>query len=135
VKITNFLPLAAISGGLWNKLTVRLISTSFGDEVVPRRKKGLVIRPKLSSDELEARIMALIQGGHRRIKGITIIHVGSFGTEPNWYARPNPSRVSMREFVSALAKVRKEFDLLSDESAGAPQYRSPLGGSSRSRIV
>ena len=90
---------------------------------MPRRKKHAVVRPKLSANEIETRMMALIQGGHRRIKGITIVHVGSFGTEPNWFARPNPSRVSdssMKEFVSALAKVRKEFDLLFDEGAEAP---------------
>jgi hypothetical protein len=43
------------------------------------------------------------------------VFVGSFGQEPNWFARPRPSRVSeacMREFVTALARVRKEFDLL-----------------------
>ena len=79
-----------------------------------RRKKEAVIRPKLTADEIEARMMALIQGGRRRIKGITIIYVGSFGTEPNWFAHPKPSRVStasMQEFVRALAQVRKEFDL------------------------
>lgn len=101
-----------------------------GDEVVPRRrKKEPVIRPKLSADEIEARIMALIQGGRRRIKGITIIYVGSFGTEPNWFARPKPRRVSnasMREFVSALAKVRKEFDLVFDDGAHAHTYVSDL---------
>lgn len=88
-----------------------------------RRKRSMVIRPKLSADEIEARMMALIEGGHRRIKGITIVHVGSFGSEANWFARPNPSRISdssMKEFVSALAKVRKEFDLLFDENAEAP---------------
>ena len=86
---------------------------------MPRRRKRTVIRPKLAADEIASRIMALIQGGHRRIKGITIVHVGSFGTEPNWFARPSPSRVSsasMKEFVSALAKVRKEFDLLFDSA-------------------
>ena len=94
-----------------------------------RRKKVAVIRPKLSPDEIEARIMALIQGGRRRIKGITIIYVGSFGTEPNWFARPKPSRVSnasMRKFVSALAQVRKEFDLLFDESGSRPQLRASI---------
>jgi len=95
----------------------------------------MVIRPKLSADEIEARMMALIQGGHRRIKGITIVHVGSFGTEPNWFARPNPSRVSnasMKEFVSALARVRKEFDLLFDEGADA-RNRLGFGNLSTSR--
>jgi hypothetical protein len=95
-----------------------------------RRKKEAVIRPKLSADEIEARLMALIQGGRRRIKGITIVHVGSFGTEPNWFARPNPCRVSnasMKEFVSALATVRKEFDLLFDEGAHARTHVTDLG--------
>jgi hypothetical protein len=42
------------------------------------------------------------------------VFVGSSGQEPNWFARPLPSRVSgvcMREFVAALARVRREFDL------------------------
>jgi hypothetical protein len=95
--------------------------------VMPRRRKRYVVRPKISANEIENRIMALIDGGHRRIKGITIVYVGSFGTEPNWFARPNPSRVSeasMREFVSALAKVRKEFDLRVDEGIDPPDYLS-----------
>ena len=94
---------------------------------MPRRRKKNVIRPKLSADEIEARLMALIQGGRRRIKGVTIVHVGSFGTEPNWFARPNPSRVTdaaMREFVSALAKIRKEFDLSFDDGEDVRDYAS-----------
>jgi hypothetical protein len=50
-----------------------------------------------------------------KLKGVAFVFVGSFGQEPNWFARPRPSRVSeacMREFVTALARVRKEFDLL-----------------------
>jgi hypothetical protein len=50
----------------------------------------------------------------REAQGVAFVFVGSFGQEPNWFTRPRPSRVSdacMREFVSALARVRKEFDL------------------------
>jgi hypothetical protein len=50
----------------------------------------------------------------RKLKGVGFYYVGSFGREPNWFARPVPSRVSdacRREFVTALAKVRQEFDL------------------------
>src|SRR5262245_39669788 len=96
---------------------------------MPRRRKRHVVRPKISADEIEARIMALIHGGRRSIKGITIVFVGSFGSEPNWFARPNPSRVSatsMREFVSALAKVRQEFDLRVEEGIDLPDYISGL---------
>ncbi len=49
-----------------------------------------------------------------KLKGVAFVFVGSFGQEPNWFARPRPSRVSdacMREFVTALARVRREFDL------------------------
>jgi hypothetical protein len=50
-----------------------------------------------------------------KLQGIGFVYVGSFGQEPNWFARPIPTRVSdkcRREFVTALAAVRKEFDLL-----------------------
>jgi len=96
---------------------------------VPRRRKKHVERPGLAPAEIEARIMALIQGGRRRIKGITIVYVGSLGTEPNWFARPNPSRVSepsMRAFVTALAKVRQEFNLLIEKGTDPPDYLSGL---------
>ena len=50
-----------------------------------------------------------------KLKGVRFVHVGSFGQEPNWFAQPLPTRISeacRRAFVTALAKVRKEFDLL-----------------------
>jgi hypothetical protein len=53
----------------------------------------------------------------RKITGVEFVYVGSLGSEPNWFARPLPSRVSeacMREFVSALAQVRRGYDLLFD---------------------
>lgn len=87
-----------------------------------RRKKPFVARPVLAPAEIEARIMALVRkgGGRRSIKGITIVYVGSFGREPNWFARPVPaqiSSISMKKFVSAFAQVRQVYDLLveSDE--------------------
>jgi hypothetical protein len=49
-----------------------------------------------------------------KLRSISFVFVGSSGQEPNWFACPQPSRVSdacMREFVAALARVRKEFDL------------------------
>ena len=49
-----------------------------------------------------------------KLKGVAFYYVGSFGREPNWFARPVPSRVSdacRRQFVTALAKVRQKFDL------------------------
>ena len=57
----------------------------------------------------------------KTLKGIALIYVVSYGTEPNWFARAIPSRVSdacRREFVTAFATVRKQFDLLPlDEDA------------------
>jgi hypothetical protein len=53
----------------------------------------------------------------RKITGVEFVYVGSLGSEPNWFARPLPNRVSeacMREFVSALAQVRRAYDLLFD---------------------
>jgi hypothetical protein len=50
-----------------------------------------------------------------RLKGVSFFFVESFGQEPNWFAQPFPARVSearRRPFVSALARVRKEFNLL-----------------------
>ena len=90
---------------------------------MPRRRKKSVIRLSLSAEEIESRIMALVGkgGGRRSIRGITIVYVGSLGTEPNWFARPRPPKISpesMKRFVTALAQVRKEFDLLVDLHAG-----------------
>jgi len=56
----------------------------------------------------------------RKITGVEFVYVGSLGSEPNWFARPLPSRVSeacLREFVSALAQVRRGYDLLFDYSS------------------
>jgi hypothetical protein len=84
---------------------------------VPRRRRTTTPpRVALPPAELETRIMGLLRGlkACAKLKGVSFVFVGSFGQEPNWFARPKPSRVSeacMREFVSALARVRKEFDL------------------------
>jgi hypothetical protein len=61
--------------------------------------------------------MELIQHheARRKIKSVEFVYVGSLGSEPNWFARPRPVRISekcMKEFVSALAQVRKTHDLL-----------------------
>jgi hypothetical protein len=61
--------------------------------------------------------MAMLRGRKAcsKLKGVGLVYVGSLGQEPNWFARPLSTRVSpacRREFVTALAKVRKEFDLL-----------------------
>ena len=73
----------------------------------------------LPANELQAKILELIQPGEtrRKIKGVAFVYVGSLGSEANWFARPLPVRISekcMREFVSALAQVRKVYDLLFD---------------------
>jgi hypothetical protein len=61
--------------------------------------------------------MAMLRGLKEcaKLKGVGFVHVGSFGQEPNWFAQPLPSRISeacRRAFVSAFAKLRKEYDLL-----------------------
>jgi hypothetical protein len=83
---------------------------------MPRRRKIRITRTALPADQLESRIMGMLRGlkSCAKVKGVAFVFVGSFGQEPNWFARPRPSRVSdacMREFVTALARVRREFDL------------------------
>src|SRR6188472_3394942 len=49
--------------------------------------------------------------------------LGRFGQEPNWFAQPLPSRISdacRRAFVTAFAKMRKEFDLLWGRNPAIP---------------
>src|SRR6185312_10410111 len=85
---------------------------------MPRRRKlKLPPRMALSASELESKIMSLLRGLREcaKLKGVRFVHVGSFGEEPNWFAQPLPERISdacRRAFVTAFAKVRKEFDLL-----------------------
>ena len=84
---------------------------------MPRRRRTNTTRLALPATELESRIMGMLRGlkACAKLKGVAFVFVGSFSQEPNWFARPRPSRVSdacMREFVTALARVRKEFDLL-----------------------
>jgi hypothetical protein len=74
-------------------------------------------RIALPAAELEPKIMGQLRGRKTctKIRGVAFVFVGSCGREPNWFARPLPARVSRacrREFVSALARVRKQFDLL-----------------------
>jgi hypothetical protein len=93
-------------------------------------------RIALPASELESKIMAMLRGLKEcaKLKGIGFVHVGSFGQEPNWFARPLPTRISeacRRAFVTALAKVRKEFDLLlgathSVQADSGPGEPSPL---------
>jgi hypothetical protein len=87
---------------------------------MPRRRKvKLPPRIALPAAVLESKIMSMLRGLKEcaKLKGVGFVHVGSFGgQEPNWFARPLPTRISeacRRAFVTALAKVRKEFDLLS----------------------
>jgi hypothetical protein len=75
----------------------------------------------LPASELETKILQLIgqEGARRKITGVEFVYVGSLGSEPNWFARPQPSRVSeacMREFVAALGQVRRTHDLLFDST-------------------
>jgi hypothetical protein len=91
---------------------------------LPRRRKRTSTRLALPASELEAKIMELIQNGKARgkIKDVEFVYVGSFGSEPNWFARALPVRISdacKKEFVSALAQVRKDHDLLFDSNGAA----------------
>ena len=83
---------------------------------MPRRRRTEITRIALPADQLESKIIRMLRGRRScaKLKGVAFVFVGSFGQEPNWFARPRPSRVSdacMREFVTALARVRREFDL------------------------
>jgi hypothetical protein len=107
---------------------------------MPRRKRiKLPPRIALPAPELESKIMAMLRGLKEcaRLKGVGFVHVGSFGQEPNWFARPLPSRISeacRRAFVTALATVRKEFDLLFPQRFGTEESSpSNNNGGSRSR--
>jgi hypothetical protein len=76
--------------------------------------------------------MAMLRGLKEcaKLKGIRFVHVGNFGQEPNWFAQPLPSRISeacRRAFVTALARVRKEFDLLLGHDEIPPVSREERG--------
>ena len=85
---------------------------------MPRRRRiKLPPRIALPAAELERKMMATLRGLKEcaKLKGVRFVHVGSVGQAPNWFAHPLPIRISeacRRAFVTALAKVRKEFDLL-----------------------
>jgi hypothetical protein len=97
------------------------------------KKRKLASRPGLPASEIETRIMRLIRksGGRPRLQGVALVYVGSLGTEPNWFARPIPPKVSpkcMKLFVTALAQVRKEYDLVAgtaSDSVWQLSERSP----------
>src|SRR5262245_58678088 len=81
-----------------------------------RRKTKQPPRLALSASELESKIMTMLHGDNAcaKLKGVDLVYVGSVGQEPNWFARTIPPQVTescRRAFVTALAKVRKEFDL------------------------
>jgi hypothetical protein len=76
---------------------------------MPRRRKiKQPPRAALPAAELESKMMAALRGLKEcaKLKGVSFIFVGSWGQEPNWFARPRPSRISeacMRAFVTVLA--------------------------------
>lgn len=74
-------------------------------------------RSALSASDLEAKMMEMLRGlkSCAKLKGVRFVFVGSHGKEPNWFAHPIPTRVSeacRSAFISALGRVRQEFDLL-----------------------
>ena len=82
-----------------------------------RRRTKQPPRQALPASELEGQIMTMLRGDKAcaKLMGVDLVYVGSFGQEPNWFARTIPPQVTescRRAFVSALAKARKEFDLL-----------------------
>jgi hypothetical protein len=85
---------------------------------MPRwRRSSFTPRLSLPALELELKILGPLRGRRScaKLKGVRFVYVGSFGREPNWFAQPIPSGISgagRRQFVSALARVRKEFDML-----------------------
>jgi hypothetical protein len=84
---------------------------------MPRRPKNLSPRLALPALELETKILGPLRRLRNcgKLKGVRFVYVGNLGQEPNWFAQPIPSGVSgicRRQFVSALTRVRKEFDLL-----------------------
>ena len=97
-----------------------------------RRRMKLPPRVVLKASELESKVISMLRGLKEcaKLKGIRFVHVGSFGQEPNWFAHPIPTRISeacRRAFVTALAKVRKEFDLLfpqRTEQISPPDYQN-----------
>jgi hypothetical protein len=83
---------------------------------MPRRRRLKVNRIAIPAAELASKIVERVRelSSCSKLRGVEFVFVGSCGQEPNWFARPLPSRVSddcMREFVAALACVRREFDL------------------------
>jgi hypothetical protein len=92
-------------------------------KAMPRRRKQkkLLKRSALPASELERMIMAPLRK-FKTLKGIAFIYVGSYGTEPNWFARTIPSVVPnacRKKFVTAFAAVRKEFDLIPLDANGS----------------
>ena len=85
---------------------------------MPRRRRiKTPPRTALSASDLESIMMEMLRGlkSCAKLKGMRFVFVGSLGKEPNWFAHPIPSRVSeacRSAFISALARVRQEFDLL-----------------------
>jgi hypothetical protein len=85
-----------------------------------RRRTRQPPRIALPAPELESKIMDMLRGLEvcAKLKGASFVFVGSLGHEPNWFALPRPTRVSelcRREFVKALAIVRRQFDLMGEK--------------------
>ena len=81
---------------------------------MPRRRRTKITRTALPASDLESKIMSMLRElkSCAKLKGVAFVFVGSFGQEPNWFAPSRVSEACMREFVTALARVRKEIDLL-----------------------
>ena len=96
-----------------------------------RRRTKQPPRLALPASELESKIMAMLRGNSAcaKFKGVDFVYVESIGQEANWFARTIPPQVTeacRQAFVTALAKVRKEFDLSPPQPSLQPE-RSRLG--------
>jgi len=99
-----------------NQIFFEALRLNHGATMPRRRKVKLPPRIALPAAELESKIMAMLRGLREcaKLRCVGFVHVGSFGQEPNWFARPLANRISeacRQAFVTALTK-RKEFDLL-----------------------
>src|SRR5215475_10294245 len=89
-----------------------------------RRRTKQPPRLALPPSELESKIMAMLRDDNAcaKLKGVDLVYVGSGGQEPNWFARTIPPQVTeacRQAFVTALAEVRKEFDLSLSQPSSA----------------
>jgi hypothetical protein len=69
-----------------------------------------------------------------RLPNVALVYVGSLGTEPNWFARPLPPKVSpwycFRQYLAARVSDHRDISVVSIAENGAPS-----NGNSGSTLV